>query len=79
MDCENASDSGFIEANDDRGSNPLPRARPASPCVRICTLDDDKVCLGCGRSMAEIVAWPRMTVDEQYALLDELAKRRPAL
>lgn len=28
-----------------------------SPCVRACTLDDDEVCVGCGRSLGEIKAW----------------------
>ena len=29
----------------------------ASPCVRACTLDDQDVCVGCGRTLAEIKAW----------------------
>jgi predicted Fe-S protein YdhL (DUF1289 family) len=29
----------------------------ASPCVRNCCLDEDNVCMGCGRSLREIVAW----------------------
>lgn len=29
----------------------------ASPCVRACTLDDDEVCIGCGRTLEEIKAW----------------------
>ena len=28
-----------------------------SPCVRNCCLDTDNVCLGCGRSLAEILEW----------------------
>lgn len=28
-----------------------------SPCVRNCCLDDDDVCLGCGRTIAEITGW----------------------
>jgi predicted Fe-S protein YdhL (DUF1289 family) len=35
-----------------------PESHPlASPCVRNCCLDEDNVCMGCGRSMQEIVAW----------------------
>jgi uncharacterized protein len=34
-----------------------PRDPLASPCVRNCCLDDDNVCIGCGRALHEIVAW----------------------
>ncbi|VXC85154.1 conserved hypothetical protein [Pseudomonas sp. 8Z] len=30
---------------------------PASPCRRQCCLDYDDICLGCGRSMQEILDW----------------------
>ncbi|MBB2494042.1 DUF1289 domain-containing protein [Pseudomonas sp. UL070] len=29
----------------------------ASPCCRQCCLDDQDVCLGCGRCLAEILEW----------------------
>lgn len=47
-------------------------ARPLSPCILICTLDDDKICLGCGRSLGQISAWALMSIDEQWAVIDEL-------
>jgi predicted Fe-S protein YdhL (DUF1289 family) len=28
-----------------------------SPCIRICTLDCDQVCVGCGRHLDEIANW----------------------
>jgi predicted Fe-S protein YdhL (DUF1289 family) len=49
---------------------------PASPCNQICTLDDDKICLGCKRSMDEIVAWSAMTADAQWAVIRQLEKRK---
>ena len=49
--------------------------RPLSPCILICTLDDDKQCLGCGRTLAEISLWAIMTVQEQWQVIDELAVR----
>ena len=52
-------------------------AKPLSPCVLICTLDDNKNCLGCGRTLAEISSWALMTVAEQWTLIDELAARSP--
>lgn len=42
-------------------------APTASPCVQICTLDDD-VCIGCGRTVAEIANWTRMSVEEKQAV-----------
>jgi predicted Fe-S protein YdhL (DUF1289 family) len=41
----------------------------ASPCVRSCCLDDDDVCMGCGRSLEEIVAWSTATDAEKAATL----------
>lgn len=52
-------------------------ARPLSPCVLNCTLDDDQRCLGCGRTLAQISGWALMTVAEQWAVIDELAARSP--
>lgn len=48
-------------------------AKPLSPCILVCTLDDDKRCLGCGRSMQQITDWARMSKNEQWAVIDELA------
>jgi len=49
--------------------------RPLSPCILICTLDEDKICLGCGRSLEQISGWALMSKDEQWAIIDELATR----
>ena len=52
-----------------------------SPCVNICTLDDDYVCMGCLRTLEEITAWANLTGEQQWAVLAELeqrARRKPA-
>ena len=49
--------------------------RPLSPCVLICTLDEDKTCLGCGRTLEQISRWALMSKDEQWAVIDQLAQR----
>ena len=49
--------------------------RPLSPCVLICTLDDEKICLGCGRTLQQISRWALMSGDEQWAVVDDLAAR----
>ena len=34
-----------------------PDSGPASPCVRRCTLDEQDLCVGCGRMLNEILEW----------------------
>ena len=50
---------------------------PASPCNDVCTLNDVKVCIGCKRTMDEIVAWSTMTAEEQWILVRSLPDRKP--
>jgi predicted Fe-S protein YdhL (DUF1289 family) len=38
-----------------------PHTAVASPCNRVCTLNDDSVCLGCGRTLDDITRWSTMT------------------
>ncbi|MGR4973844.1 DUF1289 domain-containing protein [Pseudomonas sp. Z1-12] len=40
-----------------------------SPCVNICALDDDDICTGCQRTVAEITRWSRMDNEERRAVL----------
>jgi len=56
----------------------LDRAAPAStqsPCVRNCCLDENDVCLGCGRLLDEILRWRSMT-DEEREQIQVLARNR---
>jgi len=50
---------------------------PPSPCIRVCTLDDNDLCIGCARTLEEIVAWSGMSAAEQRAVIDALPARRP--
>jgi hypothetical protein len=45
-----------------------------SPCRNICRVKRN-VCVGCGRTLAEIEAWPTTTDDERRAMI-ERAKAR---
>ena len=47
----------------------------ASPCVRNCCLDDDNVCMGCGRTLHEIVAWGTATDADKAAILASSRER----
>lgn len=57
-------------------SEPVPLPRVESPCVKVCTLDAQNVCTGCGRTIGEIVNWSRLTVQEQLAVCERAAQRR---
>jgi uncharacterized protein len=50
-----------------------------SPCVRLCTLDQESgLCVGCGRTLAEIGQWSRYSDAERRAIMDGLAERLAA-
>jgi predicted Fe-S protein YdhL (DUF1289 family) len=42
---------------------------PASPCVRDCCLDEAEVCMGCGRSLEEILRWHAAPHEEREEIL----------
>ena len=47
-----------------------------SPCTKVCTLDPiSGLCSGCGRSLAEIERWPRMSEAERTHLIAALDRR----
>lgn len=50
-------------------------AAVASPCVYVCALDDDDICLGCQRSGEEITRWGRMDNTERRAVLARCTAR----
>ncbi len=49
---------------------------PGSPCVQVCRLDDDGLCIGCLRTIDEITCWPELDSDARTRLLEELKRRR---
>jgi predicted Fe-S protein YdhL (DUF1289 family) len=40
-----------------------------SPCIRQCCLDEQDICLGCSRSLQEILDWTKVTEKERSAVL----------
>jgi len=52
---------------------PLPRVD--SPCVNVCTLDAQKVCIGCGRTIEEIAVWSRLSDEERRAVCERAQSR----
>ncbi len=51
-------------------------AEIASPCVRSCCLNDEDVCLGCFRSLAEICAWSQADAMARRQILQNVEQRR---
>ncbi len=51
------------------------RSMVSSPCVNICALDEDDVCVGCHRSAKEITEWSAMTDSEKRAVLVNVSRR----
>lgn len=49
-----------------------------SPCVSLCALDEDDVCVGCQRSADEIRRWGLMDNDERRQVLRQCAERARA-
>jgi predicted Fe-S protein YdhL (DUF1289 family) len=48
-----------------------------TPCVDVCTLDPARnVCIGCLRTIDEIVAWARFSDDERRRIMRELPDRK---
>lgn len=47
-----------------------------SPCIRQCGLDDREICLGCFRSLAEIVAWPQVNDHQRREFCNNATRRR---
>ncbi len=47
-----------------------------SPCVRNCCLDDDDICVGCHRAIAEITGWSAADNHQRNEILARCHQRR---
>jgi hypothetical protein len=56
----------------DATASPLP---PVSPCVRNCCLDEQQVCLGCGRTLQEILDWHAADAEQRLGILERADAR----
>ncbi|OOF11798.1 hypothetical protein BZJ19_11305 [Salinivibrio proteolyticus] len=45
-----------------------------TPCIGLCRREED-VCVGCKRTLDEIIAWGKMTDDQRAAIMAELPQR----
>ncbi len=51
-----------------------------SPCVKLCVIHpEERICVGCFRTMEEISTWSRLTPRERRAVMADLPARAPRL
>ena len=50
-----------------------------SPCVRNCCLDQEDVCMGCGRTLDEITRWSDAEDAERTEILGRARKRMDSM
>ncbi|WP_147125439.1 DUF1289 domain-containing protein [Shimia ponticola] len=56
------------------------RAEIESPCIKLCSIHpEERICIGCLRSMDEIGSWSKMTPEERMRIMAELPQRAPRL
>ncbi|KAF0171484.1 MAG: hypothetical protein FD162_3016 [Rhodobacteraceae bacterium] len=56
------------------------REEVESPCVKLCVVHpEERICVGCFRSIDEISSWSRLTPAERTAIMAELPARAPRL
>lgn len=48
-----------------------------SPCISICTLDENRVCLGCKRTDEEIRTWYTLDNAGKAAIIEAVKQRNP--
>ena len=56
---------GYPTPVPERSSDPYP-----SPCIRNCTLDPNDVCVGCGRTLDEILEWSEASPPRKRTIRD---------
>jgi len=51
-----------------------------SPCVKLCVIHpEERLCMGCFRSIDEISSWSRLTQAERSTIMADLPARAPRL
>ena len=46
-----------------------------TPCIGLCDLDENDICIGCYRSASEISGWQNKTEDEQIDIVIRCKKK----
>jgi predicted Fe-S protein YdhL (DUF1289 family) len=51
-------------------------AGPESPCIRQCCLNEHDICLGCFRSLDEILNWSKASNDDKQRIIEQAQERK---
>ena len=63
----------MVKETTSASTNPLsPQGTAESPCIKVCQLDLNDRCRGCGRTLDEIARWSSMTSAERIAVNQRL-------
>ena len=49
-----------------------------SPCISVCVLDENDICMGCFRSAEEVTEWFMAGDKEKRAIMQRVEQRREA-
>ena len=49
-----------------------------SPCISVCVLDENDICMGCFRSAEEVTDWFMAGDEEKRAIMQRVEQRREA-
>ena len=47
-----------------------------SPCIEVCSLDNEEICIGCYRTADEIIEWFSAPNERKREILSEIDQRR---
>ena len=47
----------------------------SSPCTNNCVLDEAEICVGCYRSISEIMGWHKQTENQKMEIVDRCLQR----
>jgi uncharacterized protein len=56
----------------------MSEAEPQSPCISVCVLDEQEICMGCFRSASEIADWLMVGDQGKREILARVEERRKA-
>ncbi len=49
-----------------------------SPCISVCVLDENDICMGCFRSADEVTEWFMASNEQKRAIMERVEQRRQA-
>lgn len=54
----------------------IPPDAVETPCVKICVIDEDGLCVGCARTLDEIATWGSLSAQSRADVMTALPARR---